>query len=210
VGIFSPELFHKNVNGPQLNYYAANQITFTVSSDSDCLNCAVGYYPPNLGGSFAVPNMLVTVVNTGGSGTYGPIQAQFSAPNYTTSADPVIVNFEGNNAGSGDWVTPQAGNDPPNPPCDCGTAISNLGSGSEIGAFAQTQVGLIQGYFNGNNQNNTFVDDNDQQFSVAFTLSQGTDAWDGVTVYPVPITLTMLDGIGKTYTSVFYIYLILQ
>jgi hypothetical protein len=217
VGIFSPELFHKNVNGPQLAYYTANQISFTVQTDSGCPACVYNYTTTYNGIPIEVPNMSVVVVNNGGSGTYGPLQVTFSVQTdaqagvgqgFTNSTtDPIVVTLEGNNAGSGAWVTPQAGNDPPNPPCDCGRAISNLASGAEIAAFAQTQVTLVQGYFNGNNQNAGYVDDNNQDFSLAFTVSPGTEgtaSWQGQPYY-VPITMTIRDGIGDSYLSSFTI-----
>jgi hypothetical protein len=216
VGIFSPELFHKNVNGPLLAYYSANQISFTVQADSACSNCVTIYTasPPN--GTIPVPNLAVVIVNNGGSGTYGPVQNVFSVQTDAQTApgqgftnpgtDPIVVQLEGNNGGSGAWVTPQDGNDPSS--CDCGTAISNLGAGSEIAAFAQTQVTLYQGYFNGNNANSGYVDDT-QSYSLAFTVNPGTvgtGAWNGQ-LYSVPIYMSIRDGIGDSYASSFTLYI---
>src|ERR1700722_13595973 len=181
--LVSEELFNKKINGPALEYYSANQISFTVQTDSGCDNCSslYTYTVTYNGNSIVAPNMSVVVANDGGSGTSGPGQCYFAVQTdqqtgvglgfADPTTDPIVVNMEGNTKGGNGWYTPQDGNDPSN--CDCGTAVSNLGSGSEIGAFAQTQVTLYQGYFNGNNENSGYVDDT-QYFSLAFTVSPGT------------------------------------
>src|ERR1700677_3075742 len=77
VGLWSSELFHKNVNGPQLAYYSANQISFTVETDSGCPACVYNYTATYNGNPIEVPNMSIVMVNNGGSGTYGPVQTSF-------------------------------------------------------------------------------------------------------------------------------------
>jgi hypothetical protein len=213
VGIVAPELFHKNVDQPELAYYAATQISFTVQSSplSNSTSNVYPYYTLYDGNTIAVPNLVVTVVNDGGSGTYGPVQCSFSASGFNSTADPFVLTFEGNDNGTGAWVSPQTGYDPSSQ--DVGTAISNLGSGSQITSFAGTQVTLFQGYLNNpsNPSNSSYVDDS-PYYSLAFTVSpgaQGFSNWNGTT-YTVPVTMNMEDVYGYTYVSSFSLYISLN
>src|SRR5665213_464583 len=249
VGLYSQELFNKHVNGPNLVYYAANQISFTTTAplNSPCqgfsgppgqLNAYFAGQTDICGGTTTVgsgPNgfprdnsIIVTIANNGGSGTYGPVQATFS------SSDPHLV-FEGNTSGSQGWAAPDilqtsAGADQSNsagqalfaanppvplgldsPNCNCGRAISNLGSGSEILPAAQTSVILYQGYFANNNPSASYTDES-QNFSVAFYYTPNCSGGPPGSPYSnltitVPVTLTLLDGLGNTYVSTFYIYI---
>jgi hypothetical protein len=94
VGLFSKELFDKNVAPPRMDYSVASPLTFTVN---------VGY------ASAAGFPALVTVylINSGGCPTYGPIQAVFS------SAD-ANLNFIATNGQVAAYGSNVAGQEVPN------------------------------------------------------------------------------------------------
>ena len=78
VGLFSKELFNKNVAPPHLDYNSASALTFTVSPG----------FADNSSGPFAMAT--VSIMNNGGCPTYGPVLAAFSC------ADPNLHFFPTN------------------------------------------------------------------------------------------------------------------
>lgn len=179
VGIFSPELFHKTVNGPNLVYYASNQISFTATVDyNGCTNCYSGVegVPANTD----VMSMIITVANNGGSGTYGPVQATFSSP------DSHLVFIDSTGPGA-----PAAA-----------TGASSFGSGTEVMPFAQTAVLLYQGYYNPFPLGSWYEDN--PNYSVAFYYT-ANGPYNGTTFSP-QVNLKIQDGLGYSYQSSLTIY----
>jgi len=182
VNLFAPELFNKNVGAPVLGFGSASSISFTTQAPdvathgTTCatnLNCFSQY------GSFF--GVAVTLVNTGGAGTYGPVQVTFS------SSDPLAVFYVNNPATS-----------------KYATAVSSFGSGNEILANSQTSVSLEQGwsvngslYFNSTGLSFQFY------YGDANPADYGQNPYRVVTV---PITMAIADGLGNNWTSTFDIY----
>jgi len=198
VGLFSPELFNKSIGAPSLVFYSASAISITTfPATSCCYTCysAVEYVNNldngcgNIAGDYY--GLVVTLVNNGGSGTYGPVAVTF------TSGDP-LLQFYGT-------VPPVAGQ-PSEPYC---TAVSQFGSGTEILPGSQTQVPLLEGY---EGANNGLIDDSNifsLQFYYPYNAAQGYTCAScaNPTYFPVPINMSISDGLGNRYYQSFDIYI---
>jgi hypothetical protein len=186
--LFSPELFNKNIAAPNLTFGSASAISFTTfapdaathntgpTSCGQLLNC----FSQN--GSWL--SVALTVVNTGGAGTYAPVLATFS------SSDPRMM-FLINNPSNSRFAT----------------AISPDGAGNEILPNAQTAVTLEQGWtVNGSlYYNNTGLT---LQFYYADnTLSDYSCPGGVCNEVTVPVTMSLQDGLGVTYTDTIYFYI---
>ncbi|HTB22304.1 MAG TPA: hypothetical protein VK914_06335 [bacterium] len=183
VGVFSPELFGKNIGAPNLQLYAATNLTITTYTySSGCLNCYSDFTNGSTAGGPGEDwwEMEVSISNVGGSGTYCPVVATFSA------TDPYL-QFVTNPAVQG----APAG----------ASAVTQLGVGNEILPFSQTVEGMYQGY-----DNNGDLVDFTTGFSLAFVYKNNPS--NPPPYYPVNITMTMTDGLKYTYVSTFPIYVV--
>jgi hypothetical protein len=181
VGIFSPELFHKNVNGPNMVYYASSYISFTATADyNGCTTCYSGVEGVNVSEDQDLMSMIITVANNGGSGTYGPIETTFSSPD----SHLVFINSTGTGA-------PAAA-----------TGASSFGVGTEVLPFAQTAVILYQGYYYPY-PNGSFYEDSANASVYFYYTANGP--YNG-TQFKSLVNMTIQDGLGNTSYSSLIIY----